>query len=66
MKELMKASVGYYYDTDLETYVLGCDQYDLFDDLYFKFADNGFLDSNLWFSMQASDFFSEIYETGLC
>jgi hypothetical protein len=44
MKELMKASVGYYYDTDLETFVLGCDQYDLFDDLYFKFADNGFLD----------------------
>ena len=44
MKELMKSSVGYYYDTDLETYVLGCDQYDLFDDLYFKFADNGFLD----------------------
>lgn len=67
MEQLLELSVGFYYDTDLETYVLSCDQYGVMDSLYIKLKDDGsFSGDNLWLQVQPSAFVSEIDDTGIC
>jgi hypothetical protein len=39
MDEILSSSIGYYFDTDLDTYVLSCDQYRIMENLYIRFDD---------------------------
>ena len=49
MEQILDLSIGFYYDSDLETYVLSCDQYGVMDSLYIKLKDAGsFTGDNLW------------------
>lgn len=43
MEDLLKSSVGFYFDTELDLFVLSCDQYTVLDDVYIKLvADSSF------------------------
>jgi len=67
MERLLQTSVGFYFDTDLQTYVLSCDQTAVLNDLYIKLKKkSSFTGSNLWLQVQPSAFISEIYDTGIC
>lgn len=39
MSEILSYSIGYYFDTDLETYVMSCDQSSLLESMYIRFDD---------------------------
>lgn len=62
----MKYSRGFYFDTDLDTYVVSCDQYAVLNDLYIKFESVAGYTGNLWYQIQPIDYLSEIYTTGQC
>jgi len=68
MKEALEASVGFFYDTTLETYVVSCDQQSLLKDIFIKFADSGIVTAggNLWYKITPSDFMREIETTDIC
>ena len=55
MKEVMDSSVGFFWDSTLESFVLSCEQRSIMKDLHFRFAydsdDAASTQSNAWFSI---------------
>jgi len=64
MNEMMSTSIGYFFDTAMDTFVLDCDQRSILKDVYVRFADEtDVVHTNQWFSIQPNDFMREIDET---
>jgi hypothetical protein len=59
MNEVMSTSIGYFFDSDMGTYVLDCDQRSILKDVYIRFADLSGA-TNQWFTIQPNDYMREI------
>ena len=67
MRQVLDNSIGYYFDSTLQTYVMSCDQSDIMEAVYLKIRDDGtFSGTNLWFELSVNDYMVEIGETTVC
>lgn len=64
MKEVMDSSIGYFFDTDLNSYVLNCEQRAIMKNLYIRLDSSS--DDNNWISLQPIDYMKEIDTTDTC
>lgn len=39
MEQMMEKSIGYFWDSELKTYVVSCDQQAIMNNMYIRFAD---------------------------
>ena len=65
MEQLMLPSVGYFFDEDLQSYVLSCYQRDIMESMYLRLdpSSGGTSQSNRWLEIQPIDFMKEIDQT---
>ena len=63
MMTILADSIGYFYDTDLKTYVLSCNQMNTVKDLHIRLEyQNGYTGS-YWFTIDAGSYLNEIDTT---
>lgn len=66
MDNLMQASIGYYFDTDLDSYVMSCNQFGLMPKLHIKFETCSNSECNNWYHVSPDQYLHSIDDTGFC